>query len=231
MLIAGDFNADLAVIPCLAKGIFAEGLLIWLLLILWVLVLLLLLPVGLIWRVAWVRVETFLLANALAASDACFVRDRWFTPHVSVFARFRIDAWLADVACLVVCQPVWPACWLDVPDRSSSSSSRVVHYVWDVYRDLLEVVPDDVVLALRDVASRSSVDDFWSIWSGVQRMGCSVLILGQVDPPRTTALLFLVEVCFVFVAGVWQVELLVAVALVGCIGSVMGIRLMCIVLC
>ena len=49
--------------------------------------------------------------------------------------------------------------------RSSSSSSRVVQDVWDVYRDELEVVPDDVVLALRDAASRSSVDDCWSIWS------------------------------------------------------------------
>ena len=29
----------------------------------------------------------------------------------------------------------------------------------------LDVVPDDVVLALRDAASRSAVDDFWSIWS------------------------------------------------------------------
>ena len=27
------------------------------------------------------------------------------------------------------------------------------------------VVPDDVVFALRDAATRSSVDDFWSTWS------------------------------------------------------------------
>ena len=27
------------------------------------------------------------------------------------------------------------------------------------------MVPEDVVLALRDAVSRSSVDDFWSIWS------------------------------------------------------------------
>ena len=30
---------------------------------------------------------------------------------------------------------------------------------------MLGVVPDDVVLALRDAVSRSAVDDFWSIWS------------------------------------------------------------------
>ena len=109
--------------------------------------------------------------NALAASHACYVTDRWFTPHFSVLARFRIGAWMADVACPVVCQPVWPACWLDTPDRSSSSSTRVVQDVWDVYRNELGVVPEEVVLALRDAASRSSVDDFWSIWSRNDDLG------------------------------------------------------------
>ena len=103
--------------------------------------------------------------GALAASQACYVTDRWFTPHFSVLARFRIGAWMADIACLVACQPLWPACWLDTPDRSSSLSSRVVQDVWDIYRDVLGIVPKDVVLALRDAASRSAVDDFWSIWS------------------------------------------------------------------
>ena len=83
--------------------------------------------------------------NALAASDACFVTDRWFTPNFYVIARFCIDAWMADVACPIVCQLVWPACWLDTPDRSSSSSSHVVQDVWDVYRDELGVVPQEVV--------------------------------------------------------------------------------------
>ena len=97
--------------------------------------------------------------NALAASDACFVTDRWFTPHFSVLARFCIDAWMANV----VCQPVWAACWLDTPDRSSSSATRGVQDVWDVYRDELGQVPGDVVLALRDAISRSAVDDFLAI--------------------------------------------------------------------
>ena len=60
---------------------------------------------------------------------------------------------------------LWPACWLDTPDRSSSSSARAVQDVWDVYRDVLGVVPEQVIRALKDAASRSSVDDFWSIWS------------------------------------------------------------------
>ena len=103
--------------------------------------------------------------GALAASQACYVADRWFTLHFSVLARFRIGAWMADVACPVVTQPIWPACWLDTLDRSSSSSTRVVQDVWDIYRDVLGAFPEEVVLALRDAVSGSSVDDFWSIWS------------------------------------------------------------------
>ena len=128
---------------------------------------LLILLVCLIGMMVLVLVGIFFVGcpGALAASHACHVTDRWFTPHFSVLARFRIDAWMADVSCPVACQPLWPACWLDTPDRSSSSSSRVVQDVWDVYRDVLGVVPEEVVCALRDAASRSAVDDFWSIWS------------------------------------------------------------------
>ena len=167
MLIAGDFNADPAVIPCLSAGISAGRYVD--------LALAYSLGAGLAPDVTCrfnredgtgSRRDFFVgCPGALAASQACYVTDRWFTPHFSVLARFRIDAWMADVACPVVCQPIWPPCWSDTPDRSSSSSSRAVQDVWGVYRDELEVVPDDVVLALRDAVSRSAVDDFWSIWS------------------------------------------------------------------
>ena len=173
MLIAGDLSADPAVIPCLAKGISAgryvdlalahsQG-------------------AGLAPDVtckftregsAGSRRDFFVgCPNALAASQSCYVTDRWFTPHFSVLARFRIGAWMADVACPVVSQPNWPACWLDTPDRSSSSSTRVVQDVWDVYREELGVVPEDVVLALRDAAPGLLFDDFWSIWSSNAEAG------------------------------------------------------------
>ena len=166
MLIAGDFNADPAVIPCLAKGMSAGRYVD--------LALAHSLGAGVMPGNTCTfnkddgsgsRRDFFIdCPNALAASQACCVTDKWFTPHFSLLARFRIDAWMADVACPVACH-LWPACWLDTPDRSSSSSSRVVQDVWDVYRDVLGVVPEQVVLALRDAASSSSVDDFWSIWS------------------------------------------------------------------
>ena len=167
MLIAGDLNADPAVIPCLAKGMSAGKYVD--------LALAHSLGAGILPDNTCTfnrddgsgsRRDFFIgCPNALAASQACCVTDRWFSPHFSVLARFRIDAWMADVACPVACQPIWPACWVDTPDRSSSSSSRAVQDVWDVYRDVLGVVPEQVIHALRDAASRSSVDDFWTIWS------------------------------------------------------------------
>ena len=110
LLIAGDLNADLAVIPCLAKGTSAGKFV----------------DLALAYSLGaggkpdatckFKREDgvgsrrDFIVGcpDALAASDACFVTDRWFTPHFSVVARFRIDAWSADTACPEVCQPVWP---------------------------------------------------------------------------------------------------------------------------
>ena len=164
MLIVGDLNADPAVIPCLAMGISAGRYVD--------LALAYSLGAGAAPDAACrfsredgtgSRMDFFVgCPGALAASQACYVIDRWFTPHFSVLARFRIGAWMADVACPVVCQPIWPACWLDTLDRSSSSATRVVQDLWDVYRDELGVVPGEVVLAHRNAASRSSVEDFWT---------------------------------------------------------------------
>ena len=91
LLIAGDLNADPAVIPCLAKGISAGKFV----------------DLALTyshgeWRrpdaTCKFRLEDcvgsrrdFILgcSNALAASTACKVTDRWFAPHFSVVARFK----------------------------------------------------------------------------------------------------------------------------------------------
>ena len=215
--IAGDLNADPAVIPCLAKGISAGRYV----------------DLGLAYSLgagltpgitctfnrddgAGSRRDFFVeCPGALAASQACYVTDRWFTPHFSVLARFRIGAWMADVACPVTCQPLWPACWLDTPDRSSSSSSRVVQDVWDVYRDVLGVVPDDVVLALRDAVSRSAVDDFWSIWSRNAEAGLFRAYALAGGPTAAGSSAFLGRGLLRIRAGVWEAELLAAV---GCIG-------------
>ena len=155
LLIAGDLNADPAVIPCLAKGISAGRYVD--------LALAYSLGAGLTPDATCrfsreegtgIRRDFF-----VGCPIALAVTDRWFIPHFSVVARFCTDAWMADVAWPIVCQPVWPACWLDTPDRSSSSATRVVQDVWDVYRDELGTVPG----ALRNAVSRPSVDVFWTI--------------------------------------------------------------------
>ena len=162
MLIAGDLNADPAVIPCLAKGISAGryvdlalahslgagltpditcvhsiGMMVLALvgIFLWgVMVLLLLL-----------RRVMLLIGGSLLT-------------FLFLLAFVLVPGWLMLLARLLVSPFGLHAGW--TPDRSSSSSSRVVQDVWDIYRDVLGVVPDDVVLALRDAASRSAVDDF-----------------------------------------------------------------------
>ena len=166
--------------------------------------------------------------SALAASQACFVTDRWFTPHFSVVARFSIDAWSADIACREVRQPVWPACLMDTPGRSSSSAVRVVQDVWDVKRDEFWVVPLDVVLAHRDAVSRSAVDDFWTVWSKGAEVGLFRAYSGAGGPTEAGSS-FRGRVCYEFVVGVLEVELLAAVVLADCTGSAIVMRLMFIV--
>ena len=168
--------------------------------------------------------------NALAASDACFVTDRWFTPHFSVLARFRIDAWMADVSCPKVCQPVWPACWLDTPDRSSSSATRVVQDVWDVYRDELGVVPTEVVLALGDAVSRASVDDFWFTWSRHAEAGLSGAYSWSGGPTEAGSAAFLGRGLLRIRSRPRRGRAVGGRGSVGCIGPVKVMRLMYIVL-
>ena len=220
MLIAGDLNADPAVIPCLAKGISAGRYVD--------LAIAYSLGAGLAPDVTCrfsrgdgtgSRRDVFLgCPSAPAASQACHITDRWFTPHFSVLARFRIGAWMADVACPVVCQPIWPACWLDTPDRSSSSSTRVVQDVWDIYRDALGVVPEEVVLALRDAALLLMIFGLFEV--GMLSRVYFGLIPKPEDPLQLAALPLLAEVCYGFVAGVWEAELLVVQFLVDSTGLV-----------
>ena len=94
------------------------------------------------------------------------------------------------------------------------------------------LVPDNIVLALRDaVVQVCHVDDFWSIWSQTAEAGLfRAYALAGGPTLLLAALPFLVEVCYEFVTGVWEVELLVAGVLAGCIELVRVMRLMFIAL-
>ena len=71
---------------------------------------------------------------ALADASACYVSpDRWFTPHFAVYADFSLSAWDATVERARTHSPLWPACWLNSPDRSRSSQSHEVRNIWVFY--------------------------------------------------------------------------------------------------
>ena len=165
LLIAGDLNANPEVIPCLAKGI-ASGKFIDL-------------ALAYSTRSGCAPEVTcrfkledgagsrrdFMVAcpNALAASSACRATDRWFTPHFSILAEFSIQQWNVEVACPLAICPIWPAYWIDTPDRSSSSLSEAVQDAWEFYGGELLGVP--LFLRLREAYRCASVDDFWDVWS------------------------------------------------------------------
>ena len=168
VILAGDFNADPIVIPSLAKGI-SDG--------------------------QWIDLERafafgrgippsstcqfqldedkgsrrdFLLACpiALAAASACYVSpDRWFTPHFSVCAEFSLSSWDAAVDRARTHSPLWPACWLQFPDRSRSSTSQEVRDIWDVYIREVGFVPLAVREQLFRLCNSTDVDSSWLLWS------------------------------------------------------------------
>ena len=96
MLIAGDLNAGPAVIPCLAKGISSGRYADLALAFLWVLDSLLILLVRFNRDDGTGSRRDFFVGcpNALAASHACYVTDRWFTPHFSVSCS--LSYWCLD---------------------------------------------------------------------------------------------------------------------------------------
>ena len=84
--------------------------------------------------------------GALAASHACYVTDRWFTPHFlsSWHAFVLVPGWLMLLARLLVSPFGLHVGWtlliglLRLP-------LGIVQDVWDIYRDVLGTVPDNVV--------------------------------------------------------------------------------------
>ena len=56
---------------------------------------------------------------------------------------------------------------------------------------VLSRMSDDVVLALRDAASRSSVDDFWSIWSQTAEDGLFRAYSCSGGPTEASSAIFL----------------------------------------
>ena len=87
---------------------------------------------------------------ALAAATVCQVLpDRWFSPHFAVCTDFS--------------SPLWPACWIQCPDRFRQSSSRAVQNTWDVYIQELSYVPVGVRELLWAACSSEDVGASWKL--------------------------------------------------------------------
>ena len=82
-------------------------------------------------------------------------------PHSAVRTDFSIAAWDATVEVAKVCSPLWPACWIQCPDRSHRSSSEAVQNIWDVYKQELSHVP----VRVRELFRTDDVDASWQIRS------------------------------------------------------------------
>ena len=51
----------------------------------------------------------------------------------AVCTDFSIAAWDATIEVAKVYSSLWPACWIQCPDRPRQSSSQAVQNIWDVY--------------------------------------------------------------------------------------------------
>ena len=147
VLIAGDLNADPAVTPCLAKPV-SEGRFV---------------------DLAW----AYSPREGKRPAATCK-----FNLGVPMRLLLALLAWsliggfllillclLPLVSCPIVSQPLWPACWIDTPDTSSSSTSRPPLLCLVRFRmprlksvaDVLQGIRNKALLSLGGML-------FWVIW-------------------------------------------------------------------
>ena len=121
---------------------------------------------------------------ALAAASMCSVLpDRWFTLHFAVCAEFTLSSWDAIVERVRIHSPLWPAYWLNCPDRSRSSSTSVVRDIWDVYIREVGFVPLEVRTNLFRLCNSSNVDSSGLLWSLEAEASLSRASLAAGGPP------------------------------------------------
>ena len=66
--------------------------------------------------------------------------------HTLLFSRssLSLHGMLLLIGLGFIYSLLWPACWLNCPDRSRRSPSHVVQNIWDVYIQEVGFVPRDV---------------------------------------------------------------------------------------
>ena len=230
VLIAGDLNADLSVIPCLAKVI-SEGRFVDLALAY---------SLGEEMRPAATckfkldecsgTRRDFILgcSDAVAASTACMVTDRWF---LLIFL-----CWLPLV--LMVGLPRFPSPSfpsLCGPHAGLTLLIGLLHLYLVLFRMLGMCIKMNLVLYLlrlyllcgmRCEGLRLMI--FGPFGARLRRLVSLGRVVGRVAPLQLAALPFWEEACYEFVVGVLEAELLVAGDPVGCFGLVRGMKLISI---
>ena len=187
VIIAGDFNADPTVIPSLAKGImdghwidleraFATGR-----------------RVSPSYTCQFQLDEDkgsrrdFVLACpiAMAAATACsvFTRSLVHSSFCCSCGVYSLSAWDATVERAKVNSPLWPACWVQCPDRSRSSTSREVQDIWDVYIREVGFVPFAIREQLFRLCNSPDVDSSWLLWSRGAEASLARAYLSAGGPP------------------------------------------------
>ena len=233
MLIAGDLNADPAVIPCLAKGISAGRQVDLALAFLWVLVLLLMLLVVFVGRRALVRIGISLLGVLMLLLHLMLVMSLiggllLIFQYLLVFAL--MPGWLTLLALWFVSLSGLLVGWILLisPPRRLLVLSRMsgmftgMSLRWFLMRLFL-------LLGMLPLGLLLTILGFFGVGVMLKRVYFGLIPKLEV-PCKLAALPFLVEVCYGFVAGVWEAKLLAAGVLVSCIGLARVIRLVCIVL-
>ena len=120
---------------------------------------------------------------ALAAATCSVLPDRWFTPHFAVYVEFALSVWDAIVDMATTHSPLWPACWLQCPDRSRSSKSQEVQNIWDVYIREVGFVLFAVREQLFRLCNSPDVDSSWLLWSREAEASLARAYLSAGGPP------------------------------------------------
>ena len=78
---------------------------------------------------------------------------------------------------------LWPACWLQCPDRSQSSASKEVRDIWNVYIREVGFVPLTVREHLFWLCNSPDVDSSWLLWSREAEASLARAYLSAGGPP------------------------------------------------
>ena len=113
---------------------------------------------------------------------SCFARSLVRSALCCLRGVLSLSAWDATSDRARVYSPLWPACWLDCPDRSRRSPSHAVQNIRDVYIQEVGFVPR-VREKLFTACNSPDVDASWLLWSREAEASLARAYLSAGGPP------------------------------------------------